>query len=279
MLTRSFIFVPTHSEKMMRKAENFRADGVILDLEDAVAPDEKLKSRERLVSIFNELNYGHRKVFVRINAFDTPWGREDAEAVKSIRPDAVVVPKVKDFRDLEVVAEVVGDIPLVSMIETPEAILNLQNISRCRKLIGFFFGAADLTGELNMVLTRFRKEMIYFMSALVTVARANDLFVLDTPAFDLKDEEALREQAVFAKTLGFDGKTAIHPSQLDVINEVFSPSEDEINWAYRVKEVFEEAIRKGRGVTTLDGKMIERIHYRRAMRIIEYAEEIKKRGY
>ena len=269
MLTRSFIFVPTHSEKMMRKAQTFRADGVILDLEDAVAPEEKDASRERLERLFGELDFGYKSVFVRINAFETIWGRKDAEVVRSIKPDAVVVPKVKDLRDLEVVAEITGDIPLVSMIETPQAILNLNNISRCRRLIGFFFGAADLTGELNMTLTRFRNEMIYSMSAVVTVARAHNLFVLDTPAFDLRDEEALRKQAEFAKIMGFDGKTAIHPSQLDVINEVFSPRKEEVEWAKRVKEVFEEALKQGRGVTTLDGKMIERIHYRRALKILE----------
>jgi len=279
MLTRSFIFVPTHSEKMMRKAQGFRADGVILDLEDAVAPEEKDASRERLERLFGELDFGYKSVFVRINAFETIWGRKDAEVVRSIKPDAVVVPKVKDLRDLEVVAEITGDIPLVSMIETPQAILNLNNISRCRRLIGFFFGAADLTGELNMALTRFRNEMIYFMSAVVTVARAHNLFVLDTPAFDLRDEEALRKQAEFAKIMGFDGKTAIHPSQLDVINEVFSPREEEVEWAKRVKEVFEEALKQGRGVTTLDGKMIERIHYRRALKILEYSAEISQRGY
>ncbi len=279
MLTRSFIFVPTHSEKMMRKAQTFRADGVILDLEDAVAPEEKDASRERLERFLGELDFGYKSVFVRINAFETIWGRRDAEVVRSIKPDAVVVPKVKDLRDLEVVAEITGDIPLVSMIETPQAILNLNNISRCRRLIGFFFGAADLTGELNMTLTRFRNEMIYFMSAVVTVAHARNLFVLDTPAFDLRDEEALRKQAEFAKIMGFDGKTAIHPAQLDVINEVFSPRGEEVEWAKRVKEVFEKALKQGRGVTTLDGKMIERIHYRRALKILEYSAEINQRGY
>ena len=279
MIVRSFIFVPTHSEKMMRKAQNFPADGVILDLEDAVAPEEKENSRKRLSDLFAELDYGPRNVFIRINAFDTPWGREDAIVVSRLQPDAVVIPKVKDYRDLEMAHEVLGNLPLVAMIETPQAILNLRNIAQCRRLIGFFFGAADLTGELNMELTRFREELIYFMSVTVTVARAHNLFVLDTPAFDLQDQEALERQVKFARTMGFDGKTAIHPSQLEIINKIFSPSSEEIVWAKRVKEVFEEALSQGRGVTTLDGKMIERIHYRRAMRILEYAREIEKRGY
>ncbi len=279
MIVRSFIFVPTHSEKMMRKAQSFPADGVILDLEDAVSPDEKENSRIRLGNLFQELDYGHRHVFIRINGFDTPWGREDAIVVANLRPDAVVIPKVKDYRDLEIAHEILGKIPLVAMIETPQAILNLRNIAQCRKLIGFFFGAADLTGELNMELTRFRDELIYFMSVTVTVARAHNLFVLDTPAFDLKDTEALEKQARFAKIMGFDGKTAIHPSQLEVINKIFSPSVDEIEWAKKVREVFEKAISEGRGVTTLDGKMIERIHYRRALKILEYALEIERRGY
>ena len=279
MIVRSFIFVSTHSEKMMKKAQAFPTDGIILDLEDAVSPEEKENSRESLRNLFNELDYGHRHVFIRINGFDTPWGREDAIVVANLHPDAVVIPKVKDYRDLEMAHEILGDIPLVAMVETPQAILNLKNIAQCRKLIGFFFGAADLTGELNMELTRLREELIYFMSATVTVARIHNLFVLDTPAFDLNDMDALEKQARFARIMGFDGKTAIHPSQLEVINKIFSPSDEEIEWAKMVKEVFEKAISQGRGVTTLDGKMIERIHYKRALKILEYAKEIQKRGY
>lgn len=279
MIVRSFIFVPTHSEKMMKKAQAFPTDGVILDLEDAVSPEEKENSRERLRNLFNQLYYGHRHVFIRINGFDTPWGREDAIVVANLHPDAVVIPKVKDYRDLEMAQEILGDIPLVAMVETPQAILNLKNIAQCRKLIGFFFGAADLTGELNMELTRLREELIYFMSATVTVARIHNLFVLDTPAFDLNDVGALEKQARFARIMGFDGKTAIHPSQLEIINKIFSPSNEEIEWAKKVKVVFEKAISHGRGVTTLDGKMIERIHYKHALKILEYAKEIQKRGY
>ncbi len=279
MILRSFIFVPSRSEKMLRKAQTFRTDGVILDLEDAVAPQEKENARDLLKSIYTELDFGHRTVFIRINSLDTPWGREDALVVKELRPDGIVVPKVRDFRDLEIVAEITDQIPLVAMVETPQAILNLRRIAQCRKLSGFIFGAADLTGELSMELTRWREEMIYFMSAVVTVARAHGLFVLDTPAFDLADTEALEFQARFAKRMGFDGKTAIHPSQLDVINRIFSPQEDEIEWARQVKEVFEKAISEGRGVTTLGREMIERIHYRRALKILEYAKKIEERGY
>ncbi len=279
MILRSFIFVPARSEKMVRKAQSFPADGVILDLEDAVAPQEKENARDLLKNLFPELNYGHRTVFVRINSLDTPWGREDAQVVKELKPDGIVVPKVRDFRDLEIVAEVTDEIPLVAMIETPQAILNLRRIAQCRKLIGFIFGAADLTGELDMELTRFREEMIHFMSDVVTVAKAFKLFVLDTPAFDLSDSEALEVQAKFARRMGFDGKTAIHPSQLEIINRIFSPRDEEIDWAKKVKEVFEKAISEGKGVTTLGREMIERIHYRRAIKILEYAKKIEERGY
>ncbi len=279
MILRSLIFVPSISEKMLKKAQGFKTDGVILDLEDAVAPGEKENARENLKNLYPELEYGHRAVFIRINSLDTPWGREDALIAGGLRPHGIVVPKVRDFRDLEIVAEITDQIPLVAMIETPQAILNLRSIAQCRKLSGFIFGAADLTGELGMELTRLREEMIYFMSLLVTVARAYGLFVLDTPAFDLSDMEALELQAGFAKRMGFDGKTAIHPSQLEVINRIFSPQREEIEWAKKVKEVFERAVSVGRGVTTLDGEMIERIHYRRALKILEYAREIEERGY
>lgn len=279
---RSLLYVPAISEKMIRKCEELNPDGVIFDLEDAVLPEKKDDARETLKRLLNEINLDKKEVIIRVNGTDTEWFEKDMEII-SEKVDAVLVPKVQKGDDLKIVERKLFDvkkskglkkeISIMAMIEKPSAILNILDIVNATdKLSALLFGPADLSKELRC---ENRDDVLLPLKMmLIAGGRTAGLDVIDGPYFQIKDEEGLRKQCINAKRYGFDGKQALHPAQIPVINEVFSPSKEEVERAKRIVERFEEVAKEGRGVAVLDGEMIEKLHYEMALKILKQAGEL-----
>lgn len=294
---RSFLAVPGSSKKMAGKALDSGADGVFLDLEDAVAPGEKGEARGSVVEALRGMEWGGRARIFRMNALDTPhFYRDVVEVVEGAGGslEAVLVPKVRRGGDLyaldvllsaieESVGVEVGSIKLEAQIESAEGLENVREISRAtRRLTALHFGPGDYAASVGMPQTSIGVEdewdevypghrLQYAMHRIVVAARSAGLRALDGPVADYGDEEGLRRSAKIARSLGFDGKWCIHPAQIDVVNEVFSPTEGEVEWAGKVIEAYEEASRAGSGAITVDGQMVDAASIRMAESSMERA--------
>jgi len=251
---------------------------VILDLEDAVGPDDKVRAREAASNAVTHGGFGHRQVVVRINALDTEWGCDDLESVAKVRPAAVLIPKVSCPADLEPCAQALApEIRLWAMIETCDAILNLGTlgassaINRCDVWI---MGLNDLAKELRCRSTPDRAALMPAMMSSLTAARANGLSILDGVFNDVGDLTGFQRECRQGAELGFDGKTVIHPTQLPHANDAFGPSEDEIEKARHLVGAFALPENRGKGVIKLDGRMAERLHLQEAERLLSVAKAI-----
>lgn len=256
----------------MTKAGERGADVVVLDLEDGVHPDLKLTARAQVQSALARLSFGSSEVLVRANALDTPWGAEDVAMIAEARPRGAVLPKCESPSVVhEVAVRLAPNVPLFLMIETATGVLRAPELARVDNVRGLFFGAADFREDIRASATPDETEILHARSHVVLAARAAGIDALDTPWFVYKDLEGLRASAERARKLGFDGKTAIHPSQLEVIHEVFTPSEAEIARARRIVSVMEGAASEGRNVATLDDEMVEALHLKGARRVLRQA--------
>lgn len=273
---RSVLYIPAANSRAMEKAQGLAADAIIFDLEDAVAPTEKAAARERLAEALAN-DYGQRARIVRINGFASEWGEDDAKACAGElagRADAVLIPKVDSAADLDRVAAIVPDIPLWAMMETPLGMLNAAEIAAHPRLQGMVMGTNDLAKELN---SRFRADRLPMQAGLglcLLAAKAHGKVILDGVFNAFKDDDGLRFECEQGRDMGFDGKTLIHPLQLAVTNEVFAPTEAEIDLARRQIEAFEEANAKGSGVAVVDGKIVENLHVETARKTLDRAEAI-----
>src|SRR5581483_7011597 len=267
------------------KAKSLAADALILDLEDAVAPDAKEAARGQVCAAVKAGGYGHRELVIRINGLGTPWGQADLEAAAQAAPDAVLLPKPGTGADIARATEALAragapeKTRLWAMIETPLAILNLQDIAaasqrRGARLACFVLGTNDLVKETRADLSVNRRPALYWLSAAVTAARAYGLDVLDGVYNNFKDAEGFRRECVHGRRLGFDGKTLIHPDQVAVANEVFAPAEAEVALARKIIAAFAQPENKGKGVITVDGRMVELLHAEMAARTVAIAEAI-----
>ena len=280
---RSLLAVPANSPRMVEKALASDADAVFLDLEDAVAPGRKTEARQDVVRTVKDLDWGGRPKLFRVNALDTRWFYRDViEVVEEAGDalDAILVPKVNRPEDLHAAAVLLdgveletglepGKIKLEAQIETAEGLTNIDAIARSTKrLQALHFGPGDFAASLGMPQTSLgtRDEWDeaypghrfgYVMQRIVVAARAGGLKVVDGPVADHRDEEGLREACRVARSLGFDGKWCIHPAQTPVVNEVFSPTEEEIEWAEKVVKAYEEASSAGSGAVSVDGQMVD----------------------
>jgi (3S)-malyl-CoA thioesterase len=273
---RSVLYIPGSKERALEKARDLAADAIIFDLEDAVAPDEKAAARATLARFLDEVDYGPRVRIVRINGFDTEWGRADAAAFAG-HPgaDAVLVPKVNSPADLDAVAAVTGDKPLWAMMETATGMLNAAAIAAHPRLEGMVMGTNDLGRELN---SRFRADRLPMMAGLglcLLAAKAQGRVIVDGVYNAFKDEAGLRAECEQGRDMGFDGKTLIHPAQLEIANAAFAPSADEIAMAERQIEAFNAARGRGQGVAVLDGRIVENMHVATAQGILARAHAIK----
>ncbi len=280
---RSLLYMPGSNPRALDKARSLPADGLILDLEDAVAPDAKALAREQVVAALAEGGYGHRELLVRINALSTPWGADDLRAIAaaSVPPDGILIPKVSTAAD---VIEAIGafeaaggaqSVEFWMMIETPLCILNIKEVTAAhRRLKGIVMGTSDLSKDTRV---RHTPERLGFMTALnlsVYAARAHGLEVLDGVHLDLDDDAGLLASCEQGRDLGFDGKTLIHPKQLEAANAVFAPSEAEQAQARAIIECWQQAEAEGKGVVVLNGRLVENLHVEEAKRLLELAEAI-----
>lgn len=273
---RSVLYIPGSKERALEKARDLAADAIIFDLEDAVAPEEKAAARVALARFLEEVDYGPRVRIVRINGFDTEWGRADAAAFAG-HPgaDAVLVPKVNCAADLDAVAAVAGDKPLWAMMETAAGMLNAASIAAHPRLEGMVMGTNDLGRELN---SRFRADRLPMMAGLglcLLAAKAQGRVIVDGVYNAFKDEAGLRAECEQGRDMGFDGKTLIHPTQLEIANAAFAPSADEIALAERQIAAFNAARGQGQGVAVLDGRIVENMHVATAQGILARARAIE----
>ena len=277
---RSVLYIPGSKSRALEKARELPTDAIIFDLEDAVAPAEKSQARALLAETLSAFDYGARLRIVRINGFDSEWGREDVAAFAS-HPgvDALLVPKVNAPQDLDrVVAEAgvgVGGKPLWAMMETAQGMLNAADIAAHPRLQAMVIGTNDLAKELGC---RFRADRLPLQAGLglcLLAARAHGKLIIDGVFNAFRDEEGLRGECEQGRDMGFDGKTLIHPAQLLIANQVFAPSEAEIELSRRQIEAFEAAIAEGQGVAVLDGRIVENLHVESARRILARAELIR----
>ena len=271
---RSVLYIPASRERALEKARELATDAIIFDLEDAVAPDEKLRARELLARVLSEADYGARARIVRVNGLGTEWVEGDLGAFGA-HPgvDAVLVPKVNSPADLDVVAGKVKA-PLWAMLETAKGCLNAGTIAAHPRLEGMVMGTNDLAKELG---ARFRADRLPLMAGLgacVLAARAEGRVIVDGVFNAFKDEAGLRAECEQGRDMGFDGKTLIHPAQLEIANEVFAPSPDEVALARRQIEAYAEARARGEGVAVVDGRIVENLHVATAEALIEKAEAI-----
>jgi citrate lyase subunit beta/citryl-CoA lyase len=276
---RSVLYLPASNERALEKAKTLPADALILDLEDAVAPDAKESARERACAAVGSGEYGERTLTVRCNGLDTPWGAADLAAAAAARPAAVVVPKVSGSEHVERIAAVLGpDLRIWAMVETPAGVFSARDIAAHPQVDVLVLGTNDLAKELRASLVPGRAPLLPHLSTVLLAAREAGVLALDGVYNDVRDLEGLEAECRQGAELGFDGKTLVHPSQVEVANRVWAPDEAEVQHAHRVIEAFTAAEREGRGVVTVDGRMVENLHVESARRVLALADTIAARG-
>ncbi|MDA8125948.1 MAG: CoA ester lyase [Deltaproteobacteria bacterium] len=279
-LRRSRIYLPGNRPRVIQKGTLLGADVVILDLEDSVAPDEKDAARILVTNAIKSVNFGAAEVMVRINPLTT-CGREDLAAVLPVEPDAIVVPKSENREGVQVVERAILEsklgkrVAILPLIESAKGILNAYDIASASTLVeAITFGGEDFTKDIGATRTREGQEIFVGRSLLVIAAKAAGVQALDTVFSDFNDMEGLRKDTLAVKQMGFDGRAAIHPSQIEVIHEVFTPTEKEIQAAVNVIRAAEIARKKGSGVAVVKGKMIDKPVIERAEKVICIAERL-----
>jgi citrate lyase subunit beta / citryl-CoA lyase len=282
---RSCLYMPGANAKALEKAKTLAADVLLLDLEDSVAPDAKAAAREQVAAAVKGGGYGRREVIVRVNALSTPWGRDDIAAAGAARPDGMLAPKVSsaaEVAELDRAMTAAGfpsDAALWIMIETPRAILNLAEIAAAAqgtRLSCFVMGLNDLAKETRARPTSSRAAFFTAMSLAVTAARAEGLTAIDGVYNDIADAAGFEAECRQGLEFGFDGKTLIHPSQIETCNAVFAPAEEEVARARAVIAAFALPENAGKGVIKVDGRMTELLHLEEARRIVAVAEAISR---
>lgn len=272
---RSVLYIPGSKPRALDKARGLPVDAIIFDLEDAVSADEKDNARDTLKEALAQGGYGQRIKIVRINGLDTPWGRDDARAVGEMDADVVLLPKVGSAADLDALAAITGDLPIWAMMETPRGMLNAAEIAAHPVLTGMVMGTNDLAKELQ---TRFRADRLPMMAGLglcLLAAKAEGLIIVDGVYNAFKDDEGLAAECAQGRDMGFDGKTLIHPAQVDVANAAFAPSPEEVDLARRQIAAFEEVEASGQGVAVVDGKIVENLHVATARETLAKAAAIE----
>ena len=278
---RSVLYMPGANERALEKAKGIPADALILDLEDAVAPDAKVEARDRVCAAASSGAYGAKEIAIRINGIGTEWHEDDLRAAAAAGPDAVLVPKVESAEQVSALVaglEAAGApdrTRLWAMLETPRAVLDASGIvGASDRLTVLVMGTNDLAKELHAAHVPGREPLRFGLQQCLMATRLAGKVILDGVYNDIKDEAGFRAECVQALQFGFDGKTLIHPSQVEPCNDVFAPSAEEIDHSRRVIAAFDEAAAEGRGVVTVDGRMIENLHVENARRILAIADAI-----
>ena len=289
---RSVLYMPGSNARALEKAREIPADALILDLEDAVAPDAKEEARAQVCAAVKQGGYGKREIAIRVNGLDTPWGMADIKAAVAASPHAILVPKINSAADVERAEHALSeagarsDIQLWCMIETPLAMLNIQAIAAKAREPGsrmsvWVMGTNDIAKELRAAHTPDRVPMLASLGLALIAARAYGLVILDGVYNDIKDEDGFAAICEQGRDMGFDGKTLIHPSQVGPCNTIFSPDPETVAFARKTIEAFELPENKGKGVLKVDGRMVEILHAEIARRTVAIADaiaELEKAG-
>ena len=276
-LYRSVLYIPGSKERALDKARSLAVDAIIFDLEDAVTPDEKAAARETLAGELRAGGYGRRKRIVRINGLETDWGLDDARAVAGMECDAVLLPKVDGPGDIAALTAVLPDLPVWCMMETSRGVLNALAIADCPEVAGFVLGTNDLAKEVGCATGGDRLAMMAALQTCLMAARAAGIVCVDGVYNAFKDEDGLLAECEQGRALGMDGKTLIHPAQVETANRVFAPTAGEIDLARRQIEAFDAARLRGEGVAVVDGRIVENLHIETARALLSKAEAISKR--
>jgi len=284
---RSVLYMPGSNARAIEKARSLPADGVILDLEDAVAPDAKEQARKQVIEAVKAGGFGSREVFIRINGIDTPWHADDLSAASQAAPDAILIPKVGRVDQLDLIGQRLLDMHTAhktrvwAMIETPEAIFNIDALAaKARdsesRLTGFVMGTNDLAKETRARLVPGRAPMLPWLATCVLAAHGHGIDILDGVYNDLGNAAGFEAECAQALDMGFDGKTLIHPNQIAPCNVIFSPGADEVAHARKLIAAFDLPENRDKGVVQVEGRMVERMHAEMARRTVEIAEAIEK---
>ena len=286
---RSVLYMPGSNAKALAKASTLPVDALILDLEDSVAPDQKIAAREQVVRAVRAGGFGGREVVIRINGPHTPWGEDDLAAAAAAQPDAILLPKVDGPGAIMVAARALREAQapegtrIWAMMETPNAVLNAGSIASVAadpssRLSVMVMGLNDLAKETRARLTPGRPTMTAWLASCVVAARAHGVDILDGVYNDIKDLEGFRLECLQGRDMGLDGKTLIHPSQIDICNEVFAPTPVEVENAAAIIEAFALPENAGKGVIQLNGRMVELLHADMARRTLAIAKAIAARS-
>ena len=278
---RSVLYMPGSNARALEKGRTLAADGLILDMEDAVAPDAKQTAREQITAAIKEGGYGARELIVRTNGLDGPWGEDDLKAAAKMGAHAVLLPKVESKAMIDkaiAILDAAGapkDLPIWAMMETPLGMLHAEEIAfSSPRLQCLVMGTSDLAKDLRAQHTPDRIPFITSLGLCLLAARAAKIAILDGVHLDLADDAGFMASCRQGRDLGMDGKTLIHPKTIAMANEAFSPSEDEIAWSKRIIEAHAEAEKAGKGVVLVDGKLIENLHVEGAKQMVAMAEAI-----
>ena len=257
---RSVLYIPGSKERALEKAKGLPVDAIIFDLEDAVAIDEKDNARELLAQTLKDGDFGSRARIVRVNGLDTEWGAKDIAAFVGADIEAILIPKVSSAAHVQAVADLIPDVQLWAMMETPAGMLNAAEIAAHPRMAGFVMGTNDLAKELKCRFRADRLPMLTSLQLCLLAGRAEGIPVIDGVYNAFKDDEGLQAECDQGRDMGFDGKTLIHPAQVAITNAAFAPTEAEIDLAQRQIAAFEEAEANGLGVAVVDGKIVENLH-------------------
>ena len=280
---RSILYMPGSNARALEKAKTLAADGLILDLEDAVAPDAKETARQQVCDAVQAGGYGMRELVIRVNGLSTPWGYDDIAAASKANADAILLPKVESadaIRHMESIMFASGapaEMKIWAMMETPRSILEAESIAEAsHRMECLVMGTSDLAKELDCSHTRERLPMITSLGLCMLAARAAGLDIVDGVYLDLSDDEGFEFACRQGAELGFDGKTLIHPKTIAACNKVFTPAPDDVAWSRKIIDAHAEAAAEGKGVVVVDGRLIENLHVESAKRLVTMAEAIEK---
>ncbi|WP_135507307.1 HpcH/HpaI aldolase/citrate lyase family protein [Roseovarius aestuariivivens] len=273
---RSVLYIPGSKERALDKARSLPCDAIIFDLEDAVAPDAKAEARATLAQALSDGGYGKRVKIIRTNALTTEWGFEDVRVLSKAGADVILQPKVNTYADVDNLSDLIGpDLPIWTMMETPASVFNAREIAAHRQVTGLVAGTNDLTKELGCRYRADRMPLLASLQMIVMAARAaRGVVALDGVYNRFRDGEGLKHECEHGRDLGFDGKTLIHPAQIEIANTAFAPTQYEIDLAKRQIAAFEESQKQGQGVAVVDGQIVENLHVVAAQRTIAKAKSI-----